>query len=464
MKHKRVLLGWLTAAVVLLAAACGGPTAAPAAASEEEQETLPPVTTAQGQVIAEGSVEPERWSELAVLSGGEVVELAVEEGDRVAVDALLLRLDTDELEIALQSAQQDVVAAQAALDQLQAGATDAQIARADKDNADQIAQAELAVQTARLRLEEAQANDPAAGVAAARARIVQLNRQVEQVRAQDPTAGVAAAEVDLERAQIALADAQDEYNKALDRPWEDQEIRDAWADQVEQRTLDLRQAQAQLEGAQDARATNARALAVVEAQIQEAQVQLQQAQAAQEAYAVTLEALAVEVEAAELRLEALRTWENPLRDPPTQNEILQAQARLQQAELAVSRLERQIDDATLRAPFGGTVVEVAVEQGDRVSAGQVVVALATLDQLVVRTTDLTELDIAQVVEGQTAVVSVDAFDAREFEGTVSEIALRGGDYRGDVVYQVTVELPGVQSGADAPLRWGMTAMVKIETQ
>jgi hypothetical protein len=47
-----------------------------------------------------------------------------------------------------------------------------------------------------------------------------------------------------------------------------------------------------------------------------------------------------------------------------------------------------------------------------------------------------------------------------FAGTVSEIALQPGDYRGDVVYAVTVDLADV----DAPLYWGMTALVEIQTQ
>jgi HlyD family secretion protein len=464
MGKRQVVFGLLMAVAVLLAAGCGGagaPAETAATSADEEPRTLPVVATAAGQVIAEGTIEPARWSDLSAPGSGEVIELKVEDGAAVAAGAVLLRLNVDQLENALQSAEQDVISARAALDQLQAGATEAQIARADKENADAIAQAEVAVQAAKLRLEEAQANDPAAGVDAAKARITQLNRQVEQLRAQDPASGVAAAEVTVERAQIALDDAQDEYNKALDRPWEDQEIRDGWADQVTQKKLDMRAAQAQLDGAQAARTANARGLAVVTAQIEEAQVQVEQAETELAAYKVTLNALAKEVEAAELRLEALRTWENPLRDPPTQDEIKQAEARLVQAELAVSRLKLQIEDATLDAPFAGTAAEVYVEQGDQVSAGQPALTLATLDRLVVKTTDLTELDIAQVAVGQPVVVSLDALPDAEFEGRVAEIALRGGDYRGDIVYQVTVEFA---ESPDAPLLWGMTAMVKIDVK
>ena len=48
----------------------------------------------------------------------------------------------------------------------------------------------------------------------------------------------------------------------------------------------------------------------------------------------------------------------------------------------------------------------------------------------------------------------------EFDGVVSEIALSPGDYRGDVVYAVTVDLVNPA----ASLRWGMTTVVEIQTE
>jgi multidrug efflux pump subunit AcrA (membrane-fusion protein) len=92
----------------------------------------------------------------------------------------------------------------------------------------------------------------------------------------------------------------------------------------------------------------------------------------------------------------------------------------------------------------------------------VVVVLATLDRLYARTVDLTELDVARVTVGQQATVTVDALPDRPFAGTVREIALQSEDYRGDVVYAITVDLADAE-GSDA-LRWGMTAMVKIEAE
>jgi HlyD family secretion protein len=160
-------------------------------------------------------------------------------------------------------------------------------------------------------------------------------------------------------------------------------------------------------------------------------------------------------------VEALRAWDNPYLDDATDEEIAQAEARLRQAEIAVARLELQIRDAELRAPFAGTVVDVPVKVGDQVDLGQVALVIATIDQLYARTVDLTELDVARVVVGQPAAVSVDALPDSEFEGTVSEVDLRSEDYRGDVVYAVTVQL---EDAHDAPLRWGMTAVIKIEAR
>jgi multidrug efflux pump subunit AcrA (membrane-fusion protein) len=415
---------------VVALAGCDGA----ATAQTTPDEDVPTVVKTQSGVVAEAVIEPARWSEVHFEVGGDVIEVLVQEGDAVAADAPLARLDTDELHLSLRSAEQDVLSARAALDQLLKGATDKAIGRVDKETADQIAQAEVAVRAAQLQLARARAENPADQVDAARLRIVQLELQLAQARAQNPTPEVTVAQVALERAKIALDDAQNEYNKALDRPWEDQGIRDAWAKELEQKQLDYRNAQAQLDRALNGRNAHWVGLDALGAQIEEAEEGLAQAIAAQEAYAVSLELLAADVDAARLRLEALRTSDNPLRDEATEEAIAQAEVRLRQTEIAQDRLELQIEDAELRAPFAGTVTEVRIEVGDQVSPGQA---------------------------GQAVAVSVDALPGEAFGGVVSEIALQAGDYRGDVVYAVTVALPEVN---DLPLRWGMTALVKIEAE
>jgi HlyD family secretion protein len=198
-------------------------------------------------------------------------------------------------------------------------------------------------------------------------------------------------------------------------------------------------------------------------------------EAAHDAYLDALGAYNRALESSELELtraqndvtqayNALQQAQNELDDlleGTDETDIETAQLDVRAAELSLEEAEKNLEEAVLIAPFAGTVSSVSVEPGDTVSAGQVVVVLATLDQLQARTRDLTELDVVQVEVGQSVQVSVDALPDQTFEGTVREIALQAGDYRGDVVYDVLIDL---SEAANERLRWGMTALVEIETE
>jgi HlyD family secretion protein len=455
---------WLIVFVLLGVLSFVGCNAQSGAAAEVPAGDVIPVVSKQDAdtIIAEGVIVPARSGYLGFEIPGDVVEILVETGDQVQAGDPLVRLDTRKMTLSLKSAEQDVIAQHAALQQLLNGSSEQVIARADKANRDQIAQAEVALLARQLQLEQARVQDPAIGVTAAQARVDQLQLQLAQARVQDPSPAVTLAQVWLERARIALADTQDEYNKALDRPWEDQEIRDAWAKQLEQVQLDYQSAQAQLDNATNNEQAYGVGLRIMAAQIDEAKTQLAQSLVEQRTYSTTLDILAADVDAARLQLDALKTWDNPYRDEPSAEQIAQLEVMVQKAEIGVETLKLAMEDAELTAPFAGIVVDVQVKVGDQVNPGQVVIVLATLDQLEIHTTDLTELDVAQVAVGQPVVVTVDALPDREFGGLVDDIALRGQDYRGDVVYEVTVTLDDAQ--AVSALRWGMTTMVKIRTK
>jgi multidrug efflux pump subunit AcrA (membrane-fusion protein) len=448
--RKAIAMG-LTALAVLAAGCQIGaqPTATPAV-----QDEYVPVVSVTGELV------PATWATLSHETGGTVAEVLVEPGDVVAAGVPLVLLDITDLEFSLEVAQGEVAAQQAVLDQLRRGATEEVIARADRDHAHQVAQAEIALQVAQQQLSQAEATDPAADVAAAQARIEQLERQRAQVRAQDPAAEVALAQVELERARIALDDTQDEYNKALDRPWEDQAIRDAWAKQLEQAQLNYRAAQAALDRATSARRAHALSLPVLEAQLAEAQVLLDKAKDAAAAYEVTLEILQAEVGAAQAQLRYLRAWDNPYRDPATDEEIAQLEARLQQAQTSVAQIGEQLRDATIAAPFAGTVGAVDVRRGELVSPGQPLVTVGDLDTLRVETTDLDEIDIVRVAVGQEVAVTFDALPDRVFPGRVRRISPMAASGAGGVHYTVIIELVEM----DPALRWGMTAFVDIEAE
>jgi HlyD family secretion protein len=139
-------------------------------------------------------------------------------------------------------------------------------------------------------------------------------------------------------------------------------------------------------------------------------------------------------------------------------EIAVSEVLVQQAEAALETAKAALVHTEIRAPFVGTVTQINVEVGETAGPGDVIVVLATLDQLQVRTTDLIELAVARVTEGQPAVVKVDALPDLSLSGRVASIDLQAIDHHGDVTYPITVEL----DEADPQLRWGMTAMVEIE--
>jgi RND family efflux transporter MFP subunit len=112
--------------------------------------------------------------------------------------------------------------------------------------------------------------------------------------------------------------------------------------------------------------------------------------------------------------------------------------------------------ATLTAPFDGTVVHIAVVPGELVQVNQVVLTLADLKDMQIVTTDLSERDIARVRIGQSATIYIEALDLT-LTGEVVRISPISENLGGDVVFPVTIELDGQPEG----LLWGMTAEVDI---
>jgi multidrug efflux pump subunit AcrA (membrane-fusion protein) len=144
---------------------------------------------------------------------------------------------------------------------------------------------------------------------------------------------------------------------------------------------------------------------------------------------------------------------------PTAEQIAAAEAAVAQAEAAVETARVALEQAELRAPFGGTVTALEIGPGETVLPGQVVLVLADLNHLQVKTTDLSERDVAGVSVGQAANVSVEALDT-QVAGRVVQIASQATTVGGDVVYEVVIEL----SEQPAGLRWGMSVEVEIATE
>jgi RND family efflux transporter MFP subunit len=133
-----------------------------------------------------------------------------------------------------------------------------------------------------------------------------------------------------------------------------------------------------------------------------------------------------------------------------------ADARVQQAQVTLELAQINLAENRLTAPFDGTVASVGVIPGEFVPSDQAVVTLATLNDLQLETTDLSERDVAGVRIGAPATISVEALN-QTFNGKVIGISPISNTVGGDVVFKVTIAFDEQPEN----LLWGMTAEVTI---
>jgi HlyD family secretion protein len=143
-----------------------------------------------------------------------------------------------------------------------------------------------------------------------------------------------------------------------------------------------------------------------------------------------------------------------LKDGPDADDVSAAQAKVDAAQATVNSLY-------IIAPFAGQVLSVDHRAGDTVSAGELSVNLADLNQLYVET-QVDESDVANVKLGNQAEVTLDAVSGVTLTGEVSAINPVGEVISGLVKYKVRIDLDKVEDGMFLPL--GTTANVVIQTK
>jgi len=292
-----------------------------------------------------------------------------------------------------------------------------------------VAQAELELETAQVRLAQlqAQATPVSERVLAATAAITSAQVALTQARVQ---AGQRDNQdtidrFELEHAARALSDAQGEYDKVLNDPWTH-----TWAPSSPQaRTLaeaqdhyDVVLAQCRLRVADHGYAV---AIANAEAQLAQARLVLYEAQ-----HPITPEALAL------------------------------AQLDVGRAQLALEATQVDLEDAILLAPFDGIVSAVQASVGEWAAPGTTVVELLDVSRWRIETKNVGELEIARVRVGQEVLVRVNAFRDETLHGRVTTISPVAVVQQGDTTYTLMIELEPTELN----LRPGMTAQVEILTR
>lgn len=143
-----------------------------------------------------------------------------------------------------------------------------------------------------------------------------------------------------------------------------------------------------------------------------------------------------------------------------------AQATVLRNRAALDLRAQSLEDATVRAPVGGTVIEKSVALGQVIASGTgtfgggtTILKMADLTKVRVRTL-VNETDIGKVRAGLPATVTVDAFPDRPFQGTVEKIEPQATIQQSVTMFPVLVSIDNV-AGLLMP---GMNGEVSIETE
>jgi HlyD family secretion protein len=140
-----------------------------------------------------------------------------------------------------------------------------------------------------------------------------------------------------------------------------------------------------------------------------------------------------------------------LKDGIDSEQLAILEARLNAAKAGVAAF-------SVVAPFDGVVADLQAKAGSSINAGEIAVTVADFSEWLVKTTDLTEIDVVNLSEGQPVLVTLDALPDAELKGEILSIGQSYAENQGDIVYEVTLLL----NETHPAMRWGMTAAVTFE--
>ena len=411
MRHPKWFHVWLIGGLAaLLATGCDALQGGRAAA---EQTTPEPIEVVSSVVSATGEVVPAKYATLSFPISGQVINLVVEEGAFVHAGDAIAELDTTLLDANIIAAEAALAVAKANLTRAQAGPRAEELERAEHD------------------------------LAAANASVAEVVAARDRARDEATQAEIAAAERDVQAAINGFIRARNDYDQAIGYAF----------DTSPERELAERD---DLAAPEDVQEDMRQALEAAELNLEAAQAFLDDLLDGPNPD--NLRIAEARVWAAAAQRDAAIAYLNLLRAGPSPEDIAVTQAQVEQAEEALESALVKRSQATLKAPFDGTVSTLYVRGSEWVGPGQPILLLADLSSLRVETTDLNEIDAAQVDVGDAAIVQFDALPDVEVRGEVIRISPKSAEGAG-VNYTAVIELREIPPA----LRWGMTAFVDFTT-
>jgi HlyD family secretion protein len=145
-----------------------------------------------------------------------------------------------------------------------------------------------------------------------------------------------------------------------------------------------------------------------------------------------------------------------LNAPASETDIAIQEAAVAQAEQSLKQAQLNLENATLKAPFGGVITNVNIVPGSNSSG--IAMSLVDRDPLHVELR-LSENDVVQAAVDQEVKLSIDSISDWSAPGKVTYISPLSSVSNGVVTYQVRVDF----ADTDSRVKIGMTSNVDIIT-
>jgi HlyD family secretion protein len=470
------------------------------------------------EVESSGTVRPARSVDLPFQASGQIEQVLVKPGDLVQAGQPLARLNDHDLQLKVEQAQADLKTAEAQLNKarhgaatpldlaaaeskLQAAQAQLQKTRAGTGTPADLRQAQANLLAAQARL-DALKNPTSAKISAAQLDLSQARTALATTR-DSLSAAKTGAEQELNRATQGLSQAQASYSTALQN-W--QYVQDTGRDPYNPTTSDsngkatpnkLNQAERQKyyqAYAQAQAALLSAESAVAQAQVnfdtarQKEAVEVPQAEAALANAQQQLDALmhpdpaslagaqadlaiaqaqldklrqggsAVDISAAQAQVDQATIERDRLSAPAAAPDIAAAEAELTQAQAGLDTANAKLAQATLTAPFAGTVAAVNITAGGMAGTGT---AVTLVDRSALHVdVNVSETELPKIKPGQPATITFEALPGVTLNGVVESIAPVATSGQSVATYLVQVRFD--RGATDVQL--GMSADLNIEVE
>jgi HlyD family secretion protein len=420
-------------------------------------------------VSAIGSISMPHHAELTFGSGGTVSEVNVEFGDVVKEGEMLARLDAASLEKAVTQAEASLRTAQINLEKAKEPFSAADIAKAEAT----VESAGASLNKAEDELKDAlnpysEADVAEAEGAVRNARVALDGAQHELVITQKNST------VEIEETELKVRECRENYQSSLEKyyglyytdeylDWSLAKLLGADLDDIKLEVVDswtkLVSAKESLEIAQ-IRADES--LAAAQNSVAKAEDTLLKAEENLEDIKAGADAVIVETKESQLATAraALAKAEEDLAEMkagPDLQDVELKQIQVDKAQITLDEAKEQLEEAAIVAPFDGTVANVGVSVGDKVTASTSVVLLVDTGEVEIDAA-VDEIDVAKVKAGQMVGATLDAIPNAMLRGKVIAVSPIAQMQAGVVTYKVSIE---VQNARGVELREGMTTSVDI---